>query len=174
MRADANCDSQVATADSPSESVRRTSDEPSDGMSNSTSTTSPRLTMMAGLPPDQRLAAQLFFVEGLTLAEIAEVQQVPEGTAKSYHELASEGLDALANAPAVASAEARVDGARADLSEAGAARWPSLAATAYLLKERIATMIALSLAVAAVGLVLTHRLRASQDLAATFDEGGNR
>ena len=38
---------------------------------------------MAELPPDQRLAAQLFFVEGLTLAEIAEVQQVPEGTAKS-------------------------------------------------------------------------------------------
>lgn len=38
---------------------------------------------MAALPPDQRLAAQLFFVEGLTLAEIAEVQQVPEGTAKS-------------------------------------------------------------------------------------------
>ena len=38
---------------------------------------------MAALPPDQRLAAQLFFVEGLTLAEIAEVQEVPEGTAKS-------------------------------------------------------------------------------------------
>jgi RNA polymerase sigma factor (sigma-70 family) len=38
---------------------------------------------MAALPPDQRLAAQLFFVEGLTLAEIAEVQRVPEGTAKS-------------------------------------------------------------------------------------------
>lgn len=38
---------------------------------------------MAALPPDQRLAAQLFFVEGLTLAEIAEVQAVPEGTAKS-------------------------------------------------------------------------------------------
>ena len=38
---------------------------------------------MAGLPGDQRLAAQLFFIEGLTLAEIAEVQQVPEGTAKS-------------------------------------------------------------------------------------------
>ena len=38
---------------------------------------------MADLPPDQRLAAQLFFIEGLTLAEIAEVQQVPEGTAKS-------------------------------------------------------------------------------------------
>ena len=37
----------------------------------------------AALPPDQRLAAQLFFVEGLTLAEIAEVQQVPVGTAKS-------------------------------------------------------------------------------------------
>jgi RNA polymerase sigma-70 factor (ECF subfamily) len=38
---------------------------------------------MAALPPDQRLAAQLFFVEGLTLAEIAEVQEVPVGTAKS-------------------------------------------------------------------------------------------
>jgi RNA polymerase sigma-70 factor (ECF subfamily) len=38
---------------------------------------------MAGLPPDQRLAAQLFFVEGLTLAEIAEVQRVPMGTAQS-------------------------------------------------------------------------------------------
>jgi RNA polymerase sigma factor (sigma-70 family) len=37
----------------------------------------------ATLPPDQRLAAQLYFVEGLTLAEIAEVQHVPEGTAKS-------------------------------------------------------------------------------------------
>lgn len=37
----------------------------------------------AALPPDQRLAAQLFFVEGLTLAEIAEVQEVPLGTAKS-------------------------------------------------------------------------------------------
>lgn len=35
------------------------------------------------LPPDQRLAAHLFFVEGLTLAEIALVQDVPEGTAKS-------------------------------------------------------------------------------------------
>ncbi|MBX7501980.1 sigma-70 family RNA polymerase sigma factor [Qipengyuania sp. YG27] len=37
----------------------------------------------AALPPDQRLAAQLFFVEGLTLAEIAEVQEVPLGTAKT-------------------------------------------------------------------------------------------
>ena len=37
----------------------------------------------AALPPDQRLAAQLFFVEGLTLAEIAEVQEVPPGTAKT-------------------------------------------------------------------------------------------
>lgn len=35
------------------------------------------------LPDDQRLAAQLFFVEGLTLAEIAEVQAVPVGTAKT-------------------------------------------------------------------------------------------
>ena len=37
----------------------------------------------AALPPDQRLAAHLFFVEGLTLAEIAEVQDIPTGTAKS-------------------------------------------------------------------------------------------
>ncbi len=37
----------------------------------------------AGLPDDQRFAAQLFFVEGLTLAEIAEVQEVPVGTAKT-------------------------------------------------------------------------------------------
>lgn len=35
------------------------------------------------LGPDHRLAAHLFFVEGLTLAEIAEVQDVPLGTAKS-------------------------------------------------------------------------------------------
>jgi len=37
----------------------------------------------AQLPPDQRLAAHLYFVEGLTLGEIATVQRVPEGTAKS-------------------------------------------------------------------------------------------
>ncbi len=37
----------------------------------------------AGLSPDHRLAAHLHFVEGLTLAEIAEVQEVPLGTAKS-------------------------------------------------------------------------------------------
>ena len=37
----------------------------------------------AQLAPDQRLAAHLHFVEGLTLREIAEVQDVPEGTAKS-------------------------------------------------------------------------------------------
>ncbi len=37
----------------------------------------------ATLPPDQRLAAHLHFVEGLTLPEIAEVQSIPEGTAKS-------------------------------------------------------------------------------------------
>lgn len=35
------------------------------------------------LPPDQRIAAHLHFVEGLTLREISEVQQIPEGTAKS-------------------------------------------------------------------------------------------
>lgn len=35
------------------------------------------------LPADQRLAAHLHFVEGLTLAEIAAVQRIPEGTAKS-------------------------------------------------------------------------------------------
>ena len=37
----------------------------------------------AALSPDQRLAAQLHFVEGLTLAEIAAVQDVPLGTAKT-------------------------------------------------------------------------------------------
>ncbi len=37
----------------------------------------------AALPPDQRLAAQLFFVEGLSLAEIAEATGVPAGTVKS-------------------------------------------------------------------------------------------
>nr|WP_298926236.1 RNA polymerase sigma factor [uncultured Erythrobacter sp.] len=37
----------------------------------------------ASLPPDQRLCAHLHFVEGLTLAEIAEVQSIPAGTAKS-------------------------------------------------------------------------------------------
>lgn len=37
----------------------------------------------AALPPDQRLAAHLFFVEGLTLGEIAATQDVPPGTAKS-------------------------------------------------------------------------------------------
>ncbi|MEO0464300.1 MAG: RNA polymerase sigma factor [Pseudomonadota bacterium] len=37
----------------------------------------------AQLPPDQRLAAHLHFVEGFTLAEIAKVQSIPLGTAKS-------------------------------------------------------------------------------------------
>ncbi|MXO51267.1 sigma-70 family RNA polymerase sigma factor [Erythrobacter gaetbuli] len=37
----------------------------------------------AALSPDQRLAAQLHFVEGLTLAEIAAVHDVPLGTAKT-------------------------------------------------------------------------------------------
>lgn len=37
----------------------------------------------AALSSDHRLAAHLHFVEGLTLAEIAEVQRVPLGTAKS-------------------------------------------------------------------------------------------
>ena len=37
----------------------------------------------AMLPPDQRFAAHLHFVEGLTLREIAEVQSIAEGTAKS-------------------------------------------------------------------------------------------
>jgi len=35
------------------------------------------------LPPDQRLTAQLFFVEGLSLAEISEATAVPTGTVKS-------------------------------------------------------------------------------------------
>jgi len=37
----------------------------------------------ATLPPDQRLAAHLHFVEGLTLREIAQVQDIAIGTAKS-------------------------------------------------------------------------------------------
>ncbi len=37
----------------------------------------------AALSPDQRLAAHLHFVEGLTLREIASVQDIAEGTAKS-------------------------------------------------------------------------------------------
>lgn len=37
----------------------------------------------AALPPDQRFAAHLHFVEGLTLSEIAEAQSIPTGTAKS-------------------------------------------------------------------------------------------
>ena len=40
------------------------------------------LTLLT-LPPDQRLAAHLQFVEGLTLSEIAEAQAIPTGTAKS-------------------------------------------------------------------------------------------
>lgn len=37
----------------------------------------------AKLPREQRIAAHLFFVEGLTLREIAHAQSIPEGTAKS-------------------------------------------------------------------------------------------
>ena len=37
----------------------------------------------AALPAEQRLAAHLHFVEGLTLNEIAEAQNIPAGTAKS-------------------------------------------------------------------------------------------
>jgi len=37
----------------------------------------------ANLPTEQRVAAHLYFVEGLTLREIAEAQSIPEGTAKS-------------------------------------------------------------------------------------------
>ncbi|MBD2842435.1 RNA polymerase sigma factor [Erythrobacter rubeus] len=35
------------------------------------------------LPPDQRLAAHMHFIEGMTLTEIAAVQDIPTGTAKS-------------------------------------------------------------------------------------------
>ncbi len=41
------------------------------------------LQAFAALAPEQRLAAHLYFVEGLTLAEIADVQDIPTGTAKS-------------------------------------------------------------------------------------------
>ena len=37
----------------------------------------------AALPADQRVAATLFFVEGLTLAEIAAAADIPVGTAKT-------------------------------------------------------------------------------------------
>ena len=37
----------------------------------------------AKLPAEQRIAAHLFFVEGLTLREIAQAQSIPTGTAKS-------------------------------------------------------------------------------------------
>ncbi|MDY7098551.1 MAG: RNA polymerase sigma factor [Pseudomonadota bacterium] len=41
------------------------------------------LQAFAALPADQRLCAHLHFVEGFTLGEIAEVQGIPTGTAKS-------------------------------------------------------------------------------------------
>lgn len=45
------------------------------------------LDSFAVLPPGQRLAAHLHYVEGLTLREIARVANAPEGTIKSrlYH-----------------------------------------------------------------------------------------
>lgn len=51
----------------------------------------------AKLPADQRLAAHLYFVEGLTLGEIAEVQSIPEGTAKSRLFHARQKLKAALN-----------------------------------------------------------------------------
>lgn len=53
----------------------------------------------ARLPPDQRLAAHLHFVEGLTLREIAEVQDIAEGTAKSRLFHARRKLKATLNDP---------------------------------------------------------------------------
>ena len=38
---------------------------------------------LGGLPPEQQQAVLLRFVDGLSLAEVAEVQGVPVGTAKS-------------------------------------------------------------------------------------------
>ena len=49
---------------------------------------------MDALPPAQRFAAHLFFVEGLTLGEIAQAQGVPLGTAKSRLFHARRGLKA--------------------------------------------------------------------------------
>ena len=60
----------------------------------------------AALPGDQRLAAQLFFVEGLTLAEIAEVQAVPLGTAKTRLFHARRRLKAALSEPAPSAHEA--------------------------------------------------------------------
>lgn len=47
------------------------------------SDTSEVSSAFCALPPDQRFAAHLYFVEGLTLAEIADVQSIPLGTAKT-------------------------------------------------------------------------------------------
>ena len=60
------------------------SDSPPDGAEDSRQDEALAIAeAFASLPPDQRLAAHLHFVEGLTLAEIAAVQSIPTGTAKS-------------------------------------------------------------------------------------------
>ncbi len=53
----------------------------------------------AKLSPDQRLAAHLYFVEGLTLREIAQVQDIAEGTAKSRLFHARRTLKAALSSP---------------------------------------------------------------------------
>ncbi len=58
--------------------------EREDVPSNETVTERAAITQaFSSLSPDQRLAAHLHFVEGLTLQEIADIQRIPEGTAKS-------------------------------------------------------------------------------------------
>lgn len=38
---------------------------------------------MAALPPEQRAAIALFYVEGFSVGEIAEAVRIPEGTVKT-------------------------------------------------------------------------------------------
>lgn len=57
---------------------------------------------IAALPADQRLSAHLFYIEGFTLTEIAEVQQVPVGTAKTRLFHARRKLKAALSDPTLA------------------------------------------------------------------------
>ena len=73
---------QISTAVRDRAMIQDDADLPADGASHPDE----RLSInqaFARLPADQRLLAHLFFVEGLTLPEIATVQSIPIGTAKS-------------------------------------------------------------------------------------------
>lgn len=53
------------------------------------------LRALRRIPLDLQLAVELFYWEGLSTAEIAEVLEVPQGTAKSRLRRAREALDAM-------------------------------------------------------------------------------